>query len=299
MTVDVRTEADGALALWVHEEDHLALARDELAAFETEPDAERFRQVSEESQDSMNETQATETRAERAGRPAWQRLPVTFGLIGISVVVFLAMEFGGDYTKRLHSDLSIASFVIRGDSGYWQGLSDIRNGQIWRLVTPIFMHGGSRAGTTDAFFGNLLHLVFNMAWIWLLGAAIETIRGHFRLLFLVLVTAVASNLLEYWFNVGFSFDMENGFVNDSGYDPNPFFLGMSGVVFGLFGFVWMRARLIPRSGFAMPRDTVVWLLIWLVVCTTGLVGPIANVAHGSGLLAGMILGAAPRLWQRG
>jgi GlpG protein len=66
----------------------------------------------------------------------------------------------------------------------------------------------------------------------------------------------------------------------------------------LFGFVWIRSRLVPRSGFLMPRDMVVWMLIWLLVCTSGLIGPIANVAHGVGLLVGMICGAAPRLWMK-
>ena len=74
---------------------------------------------------------------------------------------------------------------------------------------------------------------------------------------------------------------------------------MSGVVFGLFGLIWMRARFVPGSRFLMPRDLVVWMLIWLLACTAGLVGNIANVAHAAGLLTGMAIGIAPRLWQRG
>src|SRR5690606_15962661 len=97
----------------------------------------------------------------------------------------------------------------------------------------------------------------------------------------------SSNLAEYWFDFGFNFSTANGFESQIGYRPDPFFLGMSGVVFGLFGFVWMRSRFVPRSQFLMPRDLVVWMLGWLVICTTGFVGPIANVAHGVGLLVGM------------
>ena len=78
----------------------------------------------------------------------------------------------------------------------------------------------------------------------------------------------------------------------------PRFGGLSGVALGLFGFVWVRSRLVPGSGFVMPRDGVVWMLIYLLACTSGLLGPIANAAHAAGLAFGAALGAAPRLLRR-
>lgn len=290
VAVAVRPEADGGAGLWVLDEDRLATARDELAAFVTNPNAERFRVRSV----SCHRESPEEPLRESIRPPAWLRSPVTIVLIGISVVVtlvtLLSEPFGfGNAGSRVGSDLSIVGYEIDGDRPYWYpalGLSDIRSGQIWRLITPIFLHG------------DLVHLLFNMAWLWLLGRTIETLRGSLRLILLVLATAIASNVAEYYFNLGFTFDIQDGLQSQTGFAPDPFFLGMSGVVFGLFGFVWMRSRLLPASRFAMPQDMVIWMMIWLVVCTSGLVGPIANVAHGVGLISGMIIGAAPRLWRR-
>jgi GlpG protein len=65
---------------------------------------------------------------------------------------------------------------------------------------------------------------------------------------------------------------------------------MSGVVYGLFGYVWMKSWYERESGFYMPQNTVFWMLGWFVLCLTGLIGPIGNVAHGVGLLVGVVLG---------
>jgi GlpG protein len=65
---------------------------------------------------------------------------------------------------------------------------------------------------------------------------------------------------------------------------------MSGVVYGLAGYVWMRGKYDLTSGVYLDRASIQWLLVWLVVCFTGAVGPIANVAHLAGLIIGVIWG---------
>jgi GlpG protein len=110
------------------------------------------------------------------------------------------------------------------------------------------------------------------------GRQIEFRRGSWRLGLLVLVTAAASNLAQY------------------GAD-HPAFGGMSGVVFGLFGYIWMKARFDPDAGLYMHPNTVVFVLFWGVLCTTGYVGPIANYAHGAGLAAGVMVGLASAGWN--
>ncbi len=55
-------------------------------------------------------------------------------------------------------------------------------GQVWRLVTPIFLHFGP------------FHLLFNMVFLYLLGGMIEERRGPWRYLLLGLVCAVLSNV---------------------------------------------------------------------------------------------------------
>ena len=65
---------------------------------------------------------------------------------------------------------------------------------------------------------------------------------------------------------------------------------MSGVVYGLLGYIWMRAKFDPFSGLFLHKNTVIMMLVWLVLCFTGLLGPIANLAHLFGLLIGMAAG---------
>jgi GlpG protein len=65
---------------------------------------------------------------------------------------------------------------------------------------------------------------------------------------------------------------------------------MSGVDYGLLGFLWIRGKYDPRAGFELNPGSVKMMLIWLVLCYTGLMGSIANMAHTVGLLTGMAWG---------
>jgi GlpG protein len=109
-----------------------------------------------------------------------------------------------------------------------------------------------------------------MWWLLDLGTAIERRFSSRYVLLLVLVIASLSNLAEYVFNT-------------------PSFGGMSGVVFGLFGFIWMRGKFDPNAGIFMPRQTVILLMIWFVICLSGFL-PIANYAHAGGLFVGGLWG---------
>jgi GlpG protein len=77
---------------------------------------------------------------------------------------------------------------------------------------------------------------------------------------------------------------------------------MSGVVYGLFGYVWMKARFQPELGLGIGPQTITILMIWFFLCMTpwfqSLIGSgVANMAHASGLLAGMLIGYAPVVWR--
>ena len=71
---------------------------------------------------------------------------------------------------------------------------------------------------------------------------------------------------------------------------------MSGVVYGLAGYVWMRGKYDRASGVGLDPQSVTILLVWLVVCYTGVVGPVANTAHLVGLIVGMVWGRVSALW---
>ena len=174
---------------------------------------------------------------------------VSIALIAICLLVALMSGLGAS-TEAL-SPLLIAT---PGSEGF----SDIMNGQIWRLITPVFIHFG------------FMHLFFNLMWVWDLGRLIEAKKGiHFYLGF-VLIIGTLSNIAQYLFT------------------DSPLFGGMSGVLYGMFGYIWIRGRYDPLFSDDLHKNTIVMMLVWFVLCWTGLLGPIANWAHSTGLLIGAV-----------
>jgi len=182
--------------------------------------------------------------------------PLTMALIAISIAVTLFTTFSGN--ENLTQILSISQF--RGTDGQHiepRGmLPEVLHGQVWRLFTPMFLHF------------SLLHIFFNMLWLRDLGSMIEARRDSRLLLLLTLVLAAASNVGQYVVE-------------------GPSFGGMSGVVYGLLGYIWMQGKFNPASKLSLQPQTVTFMIVWFFVCLSGLVGPIANTAHAVGLVVGV------------
>ncbi|BBB67788.1 hypothetical protein UNDYM_3535 [Undibacterium sp. YM2] len=172
---------------------------------------------------------------------------VSIVLIALSALVALTSSFGGTI-----ENLRIL-FITDPDHA---GFADVLSGQVWRLLTPAFIHFG------------LMHLIFNLLWVWDLGIVIENRKGPRFYLGFFLVAAVISNIAQYLLT------------------DNPYFGGMSGVIYGLFSYVWIRGRYDAAFNGIMRKATVNMMLAWFVLCWTGLLGPIANWAHTMGLLVG-------------
>ena len=151
---------------------------------------------------------------------------------------------------------------------------DLRAGQVWRIVTPIFIHLG------------VMHLLFNMIWLYQLGGVLEGRYKSASFGGLVLFTGIAGVLAQCCMPYEMPFDSLNGGVLGG---------GMSGVVFGLLGFAWIKTRSDPASGLVLRGNIFGFMMIWLVLGFSGILdslvgGSIANWAHGGGLVAGMLLG---------
>ena len=175
-------------------------------------------------------------------------------LVGVSIVVFLLEET--PLRGEVMEALVISTAAVDPERGLPNdGLAHVLHGEVWRLVTPIFLHFG------------ILHILFNSWATIAVGTMIETRRGTSRLLILVLVSAVVSNLGQYYYME----QMKPGAPH--------FFGGLSGVVYALFGYLWMKGQYEPEQGMILHPNTVSTMLMWLVLCMTGSVGPIANAAH--------------------
>jgi GlpG protein len=286
----------GGWEIWVCDEDRVGRAREELAAFTANPHEPRFTNAGR----AAAGIRRAEDRAEQAARKRQidigQRLapkvrvvqPVTAALIAICIVTALLTRMGeddravpGDNRMALSQWLYINHFD-RGDGfiSFRPGLPEVQKGQGWRLVTPVFLHF------------SFLHLLGNMLWLYYLGNQIEFRRGPVRYVALFLVIAVFSNLAEYYLG---DLSFSNGRLTSQ---EHPNFGGMSGVVFGLFGYTWMKMRFEPELGLWMSQQTFLFSMLWFFFCLTGFAGHIANGAHVSGLLIGVAIGAAPPLFRR-
>lgn len=149
----------------------------------------------------------------------------------------------------------------------------IAQGQVWRLFTPCLLHR------------DFLHILFNMAWLWYLGRQIEERSGKWKLFCLFLVIGVISNVVQYL--VG-----------------GPFFLGFSGIIVGMVGYIWMRQKVAPWEGYPLPRVTVLFIVCFVAVMfllefvafilqlthVSNLSPNIANTAHIVGGITGLLMG---------
>jgi GlpG protein len=300
----VEQQPDG-WAIWIRDEDHLPRARQELEEFQRNPDDPRYKGAGSTAavlrKQKVQEEKAYHRRQQRfyaRMRRAGAAGGVTLTLIAISVIVTVLID-GFKSGPSLQQALSIAPYKYvlvsfdpsAGMEGIRleiksQGLEPILHGEVWRLVTPIFPHIG------------IWHLLFNMWALYILGGAIERRRGRGRYLALVLVLAVLSNLAQYFLG-----KIGSG-VPLASLPRSPNFGGMSGVIYGLFGYIWMKTRFQPEMGLLIDNRNIIILTGWLFLCMTPLIRylipqGVANVAHVAGLIAGMLIGYIPILWKTG
>jgi GlpG protein len=74
-----------------------------------------------------------------------------------------------------------------------------------------------------------------------------------------------------------------------------YFGGMSGVIYALLGYLWIKHRVRPDTCAPLPSGIMVFMVGWLLLCMTGIlelaVGiAVANAAHLAGLISGLVSG---------
>jgi GlpG protein len=261
---EVEREPDGAFAIWVAADEELPRATALLAEFNANPTDPKFaaaRDVARERRQAVSEdNEAAERRVFNR-----RRLFVQFGSHGIGPVTFVLLA--ACVWVAILSKLGTVREPVQSLFISWEErvnrdaprLPEVRRGEAWRVFSPALLHFGA------------MHLLGNSMWLFSLGSMIEASRGSGRFTALVLLLAAGSNLAQY------SVD-------------GPSFGGMSGVVFGLFGYAWMRGKFLPGGGVFVTDQERMIMLVWFFICFTGAVGPIANTAHASGLALGMALG---------
>ena len=198
--------------------------------------------------------------------------PATAVILLLCIIVAAVTQLGDNLSSL--SALTFLDFSIHGQYIEFTPLSDsLAAGQWWRLVTPMLIHFG------------FLHIAMNGMWYWELGRRIEMRQGSINLIGLSVLFSLVSNYAQY---------LVSG--------PS-LFGGLSGVLYGLLGHVWIYQLMAPNPMYHLPRGVLVMMLVWLALCMSGLVsligfGQIANAAHVGGLLIGCLTGLLGGLWAR-
>jgi rhomboid protease GluP len=169
---------------------------------------------------------------------------VTYALIGITLLIFI---------------LQMATeSLLRTDIPAMLGMKEnslIVQGQIWRLLTPVFLHG------------SILHVGFNMYALWIIGGRMERAYGHGKFTVLYFLSGYTGNVFSFLFQ------------------PSPS-LGASTAIFGLLaaeGVLLYQNRRMIRDARSMLQNIIIIGVINLLIGTTG---GIDNWGHLGGLLGG-------------
>jgi membrane associated rhomboid family serine protease len=187
----------------------------------------------------------------------FRRTPVTLVVFAASLALAIVCEFDKSAEETYFERLRIWPTIWAGD--------------IWRPVTTTLLHG------------NLFpHALFNLYFLLYFGVALEERIGPPRMAGLLMLLASISSLAEYVL-----LPLLFGRIGTN--------VGLSGVVYGLFGLFWIGSRYRTEFALICPPQLVQWMLFWLVLCfvlTQFHVLHIANIAHAAGLGMGMLVGLA-------
>jgi GlpG protein len=276
LTLDVSARAERSgeqWELWILDEDRIGEAKQALTEFTANRGDPKYRAAAAEADQLRRRRveQALEARRKQMPVPSARlssrgRRPVTMMLLFATAAVFLVSEFGRN-TKAVHQlyiSEWIAPTTVLGRPTF--DCPEIRHGEVWRIFSPMLVHL------------TILHFVFNMFMFVEFGTVIEERRGSIVFAGLVAFTSAVGNLAQL-------------FV------AGPSFGGMSGVVYGLFGYLMVKSEYEPHLGFFMQPITMVIMGAWLVAGLTGLVEHVANATHLGGFIAGAVFAGAPILFR--
>ncbi len=174
---------------------------------------------------------------------------VTYALLAVTIVCFglqmLSQSILGQNVDLLYIyGGKINQFILQG--------------QLWRLITPVLLHG------------SIPHIAFNMYALYVIGPGLEKHYGHGRFLLLYLLAGYAGNVLSFLLS------------------PNPS-LGASTAIFGLVAaevvFILRNREMFGKRASGMLINLVVIIAVNLLL---GLNPGIDNWGHLGGLVGGFI-----------
>jgi len=239
------TQSEVGITVWLADESRSGEAEPEVKRFLKEPYHPRYAEASWQSGTPNSRIDYSAGHHSLTAHFLMQAGPVTLLVMALCTCLFILQLIG----LNLYASLS-----------FHQDVSQLSGWQIWRFVTPAFLHFSA------------LHLIFNLMWWWYLAGLVERQLGTSKLLTLLLVGAVIPNLLEFLLS-------------------GPDFGGLSAVVNTLVGYCWIVGRMKPDGEVKLQDGIFIFMVVWLAIGFSGLLGNnLANVAHLSGLAIGLLHG---------
>lgn len=181
-----------------------------------------------------------------------RRTIIAYSIFALNIIIFLLMALAGGF----ENDFTLLAFGAKANSY-------IDNGEIWRFVTPIFLHVGA------------MHLIFNSYALWVIGPQVEKLYGGPRFLLLYLLTGIGGAAASYW------------------YHPDVYSAGASGSIFGLLGVLLVFSvkyrRAVPAF-FSRALGKGILLTVGINLVIGYMIPQVDNAAHIGGLLTGGLLG---------
>lgn len=265
MDATIRDTRDDQFAIWVHDEDRMDEAQALLDELLNDPESPKFGTLQREAKAQRKKIHEKAKKSRHRVVKAREKIAEEnrLGMVTMGLILFCVGIFVLAMSKEAIHDALVPTILARVGPGFMvvdlgASIGATFEAGPWRFFTPIFLHDG------------LLHLGFNMLFLFRLGAMVEKAHSGLRLVLMTFVFGTAGVLTELAWSGGAA-------------------VGMSGVIYGLFGYLWMRGRYDPTFQYGIDRSTVLWLMIWYVLCFAGFMN-IANGAHTAGLVLGVIWG---------
>lgn len=180
-----------------------------------------------------------------------KKIVVTNVLIAINIFAF--------FISYILSDFNFSAYNLLRMGGLNSLL--VQSGEIWRLITSGFLHGG------------ILHLLFNMYSLYLIGTQIENFIGKGKYLTIYFISMITAGLMSCVIT------------------PNVVSVGASGALFGLLGsLVYFGFHYRLYLGSVLKNQIIPLILLNLVLGFT--MSGIDNAAHIGGLIGGLLVAMA-------
>ncbi len=303
ISATVRSSSEDRWAVWVHSEDDMERASAEFTQFLDDPDAPRYLETVVEARAIRRQQEHRERERRKLFRDAsepwttgfWQRCRVGSACFGLCLLIFLVFNWrlldgvvpgssGLSFSLWVYSSLALNPIYDgQGKPVPEPTLAWILRGQVWRCVTPNLMHV------------NLIHLGLNMLVFVYLSRVIEPRRGRLGFLAVILMTGVGTVLGSHLL------------------DSTRTGIGMSGIVYGLIGYAWIKMQYDPGLNIGIhPRFfflAIIYLLLGFQLqinrqilaiddADVPIMLRIDNFGHLSGLFTGFLVGCAGPLRDR-